>query len=82
MDTHITPFITDFAPCRQTLFVAVLQNAAEGRFAIRIGVFAVDSPLAAIIGAVSQLDFGNAVLRHEQNYTGMNRTCQVPTKTA
>lgn len=82
VDAHIAPFVADVAPRCETLFVRVLDDTTEGRLTVFVGVFAVDSPLAAIIGAVSQLDFGNAVLRHEQNYTRMNKTCQVPVKTA
>jgi hypothetical protein len=38
-------------------------------------VFAVDGPLATIVRAVSQLDFGNAVLGHEQKYIPKERKC-------
>ena len=75
VDAHIAPLVADVAPRCETLFVGVLDDTTESRFAVFVGVFAVDGPLATVIRAVSQLNFGHAVLRHEQKYIPKERNC-------
>jgi hypothetical protein len=75
VDAHIAPFVADVAPRCETLFVRVLDDTTESRFTVFVGVFAVDGPLTTIVRAVSQLDFGNAVLRHEQKYIPKEQNC-------
>lgn len=46
---HVAPFVADIAPGCKALLVGVLQYATECGFTVCVGVFAVDSPLAAIV---------------------------------